>query len=96
MPPLPFRYRAPAENHPRLTGTPRNANTGRHAVPAMMHHRMRIRRHLRSARVSALTSEERREALRAAEKARAKKHEPPVPGDAAKPGRTPEPHAGAQ
>jgi len=62
----------------------------------MMTHRMRIRRHLRSARVSALTSEERREALLAAEKARAEKHEPPTSGDAAGGGPTPEPHAGAQ
>ncbi len=62
----------------------------------MMTHRMRIRRHLRSVRVSALTSGERREALRAAEKARSEKHEPPASGDAEERGPTREPHADAQ
>ncbi len=44
----------------------------------MMTHRMRIRRRLRSARASALTSEERRHELLAAESAM-QKHERPLP-----------------
>jgi hypothetical protein len=44
----------------------------------MMTHRMRISRQLRSARTSALTVEERRQALRAAEQA-AQEHDRPEP-----------------
>jgi len=40
----------------------------------MITHRTKIRQHLRSARVSALTPEERREELRAAEARRAAEH----------------------
>lgn len=40
----------------------------------MITHRTRIRRHLRSARVAALTPEERREELRAAEARGAERH----------------------
>ena len=43
-----------------------------------MTHRMRISRRLRSARTSALTTEERRQALQAAEQA-AQKDGPPAP-----------------
>ncbi len=43
-----------------------------------MTHRMRISRQLRSARTSALTTEERRQALRAAEQA-AQTHDRPTP-----------------
>ena len=45
----------------------------------MMTHRMRISRQLRSARTSALTAEERREALRAAEQAAAQQDDRPSP-----------------
>jgi hypothetical protein len=45
----------------------------------MMTHRMRIRRHLRSARVSALTAEERRLDLQAADQATARKSDRPEP-----------------
>ena len=41
----------------------------------MLTHRARIRRHLRSARVAALTPEKRREEMRAAEARRAAKDE---------------------
>jgi hypothetical protein len=61
----------------------------------MMTHRMRIRRQLRSARVSVLTFEERREALLAAERARAQKRKPPRPVDEAAHGPTPEPRVGS-
>ena len=59
----------------------------------MMTHRMRIRRHLRSARVSVLTAEERREALRAAEKA-APQDDRPTPGTGAASDATPTSRAG--
>jgi hypothetical protein len=45
----------------------------------MMTHRMRIRRHLRSVRSSALTSEERRQELLAAEHAAEQAHDRPAP-----------------
>jgi hypothetical protein len=45
----------------------------------MMTHRMRISRRLRSARTSALTTEERREALQAAERAAVQKGGRPSP-----------------
>jgi hypothetical protein len=63
-------------------------------VPAMMTHRMRIRRQLRSARVAAMTTEERREALLAAERAIAQTGAPPEAGADAERGPSPEPHAG--
>ena len=44
-----------------------------------MTHRMRISRHLRSARTSALTTEERRQALQTAEQVAAQKHDRPAP-----------------
>jgi len=56
---------------------------------------MRIRRQLRSARVSALTVEERREALLAAEKARDQHGDRPVPNADAGRGSTPTPRTGA-
>lgn len=61
----------------------------------MMTHRMRMRRQLRSARVSALTIEERRDALLAAERARSQRREPPQPVDETAHGPTPEPHVGS-
>jgi hypothetical protein len=61
----------------------------------MMTHSMRIRRQLRSARVSALTVEERREALLAAEKAREQPGDRPVPDPDAERGTTPTPRTGA-
>jgi hypothetical protein len=51
---------------------------------AMMTHRMRISRSLRSARTSALTAEERRLALRAAEQAAQTHHRPTPEADAAR------------
>jgi hypothetical protein len=60
----------------------------------MITHRMRIRRHLRSARVSALTSEERRQALLAAEQATAEDGDRPEPDATAAHGTPPEPRAG--
>ena len=41
----------------------------------MLTHRTKVRRHLRSARVAALTPEERRDEMRAAEAKRAPKHD---------------------
>ena len=41
----------------------------------MLTHRTKVRRHLRSARVAALTPEERREEMRAAEANRAERHD---------------------
>ena len=64
-------------------------------VFAMMTHSMRIRRQLRSARVSALTVEERREALLAAEKAREQHGDRPEPDADAGRGTTPTPRSGA-
>ena len=64
-------------------------------MPAMMTHRMRIRRQLRSVRVSALTFMERREALLAAERARSQKRKPPRPVDEAAQDPTPEPRVGS-
>jgi len=61
----------------------------------MMTHSMRIRRQLRSARVSALTVEERREALLAAEKAREQHSDRPKPDADAERGTTPTPRSGA-
>jgi len=61
----------------------------------MMTHSMRIRRQLRSARVSALTVEERREALLAAEKAREQHGDRPKPDADAERGTTPTPRSGA-
>jgi hypothetical protein len=60
----------------------------------MMTHRMMIRRQLRSARVSALTSEERRQALLVAERAAAQKGAPAQPDAEAAHGSTPGPQAG--
>ncbi len=60
----------------------------------MMTHSMRIRRQLRSARVSALTVEERREALVAAEAAREQHGDRPVPNAGAERGATPTPRSG--
>ena len=68
---------------------------GGQTVSAMMTHSMRIRRQLRSARVSALTVEERREALLAAEKARDQHGDRPVPDADAGRGSTPTPRTGA-
>jgi len=45
----------------------------------MMTHRMRISRQLRAARTSALSAEERREALRTAERAAAQRDDEPSP-----------------
>jgi hypothetical protein len=45
----------------------------------MIRHRMQIARQLRAARTSALTAEERREALRAAERAATQKEDRPSP-----------------
>jgi hypothetical protein len=59
----------------------------------MVTHRIRIRRHLRSARVSALTAEERREELRAAGKA-AQRDDRPTPGAGAARDVTPTSRAG--
>ena len=56
---------------------------------------MRIRRQLRSVRVSALTVEERREALRAAEKAGEQQGDRPAPDAGAGRGPTPAPRSGA-
>jgi hypothetical protein len=54
-------------------------------VPAMMTHSMRIRRHLRAARTSVLTSEERRLELLAAERAAAAQDDrPPHEADSAR------------
>ena len=61
----------------------------------MITHRMRIRRRLRSARVSALTPEERREALRAAEQAAAQHSDQPAPDADAPRGDSPRPREGA-
>ncbi len=41
----------------------------------MLTHRTKVRRHLRSARVAALTPEERREEMRAAEAKRVERHD---------------------
>lgn len=65
-------------------------------MPAMMTQRMSIRRHLRSARVSALTSEERREALLAAEDAVAQRGVPAGPDADAAQGSSPGPRGGTQ
>lgn len=59
----------------------------------MMTHSMRIRRQLRSARASALTSEERRMELLAAEKAASQKDDRPSPKAGAARDDTPTAHA---
>lgn len=61
-----------AAPHAKLTRTGQT-------VIAMMTHRMRISRQLRAARTSAMTAEQRREALRAAEQAAARKDDRPSP-----------------
>ena len=61
----------------------------------MITQRMRIRRQLRSARVTALTPEERREAIRAAERAAARLNDHPAPDAGAGGGVPPHPQAGA-
>ncbi len=60
----------------------------------MMTRRMRIRRQLRSARVSALTPRERREAILAAERAIAQNGDPGEPDADAAHDSPPEPHIG--
>lgn len=57
--------------------------------------RTKIRRHLRSARVAALTPEERREELRAAERRIARKGGRSEPAAAGTPGSAPESRADA-
>ena len=52
----------------------------------MMTHRTKTRRHLRSARVAALTTEERREEMRAAEAQRAARHDRSEPDAVDPPG----------
>ena len=61
----------------------------------MMTHGVRIRRQLRSIRVSALTVEERREALLAAERARERQGDRPVPDVDAERGASSTPRSGA-